>query len=89
MKKWAVDVSGEILAEEGHQLVKYLQPGKNQTTSELLVQFSLEQIMSKLECIAPTLCQLLHEIATKQQPKEQEKVCKDRNPFSHITRIIR
>ena len=70
VKKWAVDVSGEILAEEGHRLAKYLQPGENQTTSELLVQFSLERIMSESERIAPTLCQLLHGIVMKQQPEE-------------------
>jgi hypothetical protein len=79
VEKWAVDVSGEILAEEGRQLAKYLQPGENQTTSELLVQFSLERIMSESERIAPTLCQLLRVIATKQQPEEQEKVRKDRS----------
>ena len=78
----AVDVSGEILAEEGHWLTKYLQPGKNQTTSELLVQFSLERIMSESECIAPTLCQLLRGIATKQQLEEREKVRKDRSLVS-------
>jgi len=32
-KQWAVAVSGEILAEEGHWLVKYLQPDENQTTA--------------------------------------------------------
>jgi hypothetical protein len=47
VKKWAVHVSGEILAEEGHQLVKYLQPGENQMTSELLVQFLLEPFYRK------------------------------------------
>jgi hypothetical protein len=77
VEKWAVDVSGEILAEEGRQLAKYLQPGENQTMSELLVQFSLERIMSESEQIAPTLCQLLRVITTKQQPEEQEKVRKD------------
>jgi hypothetical protein len=37
----------EILAEEGHQLVKYLQPGENQMTSELLVQLLLEPFYRK------------------------------------------
>jgi hypothetical protein len=33
--------------------------------------------MSEAEHIAPTLCQLLHQIATKEQPEEKEKVRKD------------
>jgi hypothetical protein len=56
----AVSILGELLAEEGQQLAKYLQPGENQTTSELLQQFSLKRIMSEVKHIAPTLCQLLH-----------------------------
>jgi hypothetical protein len=63
--QWAVAVLGEILAEEGCQLAKYLQPDKNQTMSELLVQFSSERIMSEADRISPTLCQLLRGIATK------------------------
>ena len=77
-----MDVSGEILAEEGHRHAKYLQPGENQTTSELLVQFSLERIMSESERIAPTLCQLLRGIVTKQQLEERERVRKDRSLVS-------
>jgi len=76
-KQWAVAVLGEILTEEGCQLTKYLQPDENQTTSELLVQFLLKQIMSEADRISPTLCQLLRGIATKQQPEAQEKVQKD------------
>jgi hypothetical protein len=72
--QWAVAVSGEILAEEGRRLAKYLQPDENQTTSELLVQFSLERIMSEADRISPTLCQLLCGIATKQKPEAKEKV---------------
>ena len=75
--QWAVAVSGEILTEEGRRLAKYLQPDENQTTSQLLVQFSLEQIMSEADRISPTLCQLLRGIATKQQPEAKEKVRKD------------
>ena len=55
--QWAVAVLGEILAEEGRRLAKYLQPDENQTTSQLLlVQFSLERIMSEADRISPTLC---------------------------------
>ena len=69
VKQWAVSISGKLLAEEGRQLAKYLRPGENQTTSELLQQFSLERIMSEAEHIAPTLCQLLCQIVTKEQPE--------------------
>jgi hypothetical protein len=79
VKKWAVSISGELLAEEGRQLAKYLRPGENQTTSELLQQFSLERIMTEAEHIAPTLCQLLRQIAIKERPEEKDKVRKDRS----------
>jgi len=70
----AVSILGELLAEEGQRLAKYLRPGENQTTSKLLRQFSLERIMSEAEHIVPTLCQLLCQIATKEQPEEKDKV---------------
>ena len=35
--------------------------------------------MSEAEHIAPTLCQLLRQIATKEQPEEKDKVRKDRS----------
>jgi hypothetical protein len=76
-KRAVVAVLGEILTEEGHWLAKYLQPDKSQTTSELLVQFLLEQIMFEADRISPRLCQLLCGIATKQQLEVKEKVRKD------------
>ena len=60
---------------EGGQ--QHLSPGENQTTSKLLQQFSLERIISEAEHIAPTLCQLLRQIATKEQPEGKDKVQKD------------
>ena len=81
-QQWAVGVSGEILAEEGQRLAKYLQPRDNQTTSDLLQQFSLERIMSKAEDTAPTLCRLLRQISTKDQSEDKEKVCKNRSMVS-------
>ena len=47
----AIGVSGEGLAEEGQQPADYLQLGENQSTSEMLLQFSLdsERIMSEAE----------------------------------------
>ena len=82
VKQWAVGVSGEILAEEGQQLAKYLQPRDNQTTSDLLQQFSLERIMSEAEDIAPTLCWLLRQISMKDQSEDKEKVRKNRSLVS-------
>jgi hypothetical protein len=74
-KHWAVGISGEILLEEGQRLTKFLQPSK--ATSDLLQQFLLERIMSEAEDIASTLCQLLHQIATKEKPKEKERIQKN------------
>jgi hypothetical protein len=82
VKQWAVGISGEILAEEGQRLAKYLQPRDNQTTSDLLQQFSLERIMSEAEDIAPTLCRLLRQISTKNQSEDKEKVRKNHSLVS-------
>jgi hypothetical protein len=38
--------------------------------------------MSEAENIAPTLCQLLHQIATKETPEEKEKIHKNRSLVS-------
>lgn len=57
--KWAVDISGEILAKEGQQFAESLCPTDGQATSNLLQCFLLERIMSEAADIAPTLCQLL------------------------------
>jgi hypothetical protein len=76
-KHWAVGISGEILSEEGQRLTKFLQPRDGQATSDLLQQFSLERIMSEAEDIAPTLCQLLRRIATKEKPEEKGKIRKN------------
>jgi hypothetical protein len=62
--------------------VKFLQPQDGQATSDLLQQFSLESIMSEAEDIAPTLCQLLHWIATKEKPEEKEKIQKNHSLVS-------
>jgi hypothetical protein len=63
--------------EEGQRLAKFLQPQDGQATSDLLQQFLLERIMSEAEDIAPTLCQLLRQIVTKEKPKEKEKNTKE------------
>ena len=44
----AIGVSGEVLAKEGQWLADDLQPGENRSTSEMLLQFSLERIMSEI-----------------------------------------
>ena len=38
--------------------------------------------MSEAEDIAPTLCQLLHWIATKEKPEEKEKIQKNHSLVS-------
>lgn len=84
VKQWAINISGEILAEEGQQLAKYLRPSDGQTASNLLERFSLERIMSEAKIIAPTLCQLLRQVATNEKPSIQEKIRKDRNLVSSM-----
>ena len=81
-EQWAVGVWGEILAQEGQRLAKFLQPCDDQMTSELLLRFSLERIMAEAEDIAPALCQLLRRIAIKEQPDEKEKLRKNRSLVS-------
>jgi hypothetical protein len=84
VQQWALNVSGEILAEEGQQLADYLKPGETQTTSDLLQQFSLERIMSEAEKIAPTLCRLLREVSNITQTKPKDTVRKDRSLVSLV-----
>ena len=61
---WAVNVSGEILAQEGKRLANYLRPSKGTLVSDVLENFSLERILSEAERIAPTLCQILRLVST-------------------------
>jgi hypothetical protein len=77
--RWAVGISGEVLAQEGQQLADYLRPGENQSTSQLLLQFSLERIMFEAEHIAPNLCHMLRQVTTNTKPSANEKVRKDRS----------
>ena len=77
--QWAINMSGEILAQEGQWLANYLRPGADRKTSDVLQEFSLEKIMAEAEHIAPTLCQLLRQIATNSKPNAREKVRKDRS----------
>jgi hypothetical protein len=77
--QWAINISGEILAQEGQRLANYLRLGADRKTSDVLQEFSLEKIMAESEHITPTLCQLLHQIATNSKPNAREKLRKDRS----------
>jgi hypothetical protein len=63
--QWAVNISGEILAEEGQQLANYLHPASDQSTTNVLQKFSLERVMAEADHIAPTLCHLLHQVVVR------------------------
>jgi len=77
--QWAVNVSGQILAEEGQRLANYLRPAADRGMSDVLQKFSLEKIMADAEHIAPTLCNLLRQIATNSKPNARDNVRKDRS----------
>ena len=77
--QWAVNVSGEILAEEGQRLANYLRPAADRGMSDILQKFSLEKIMANTEHITPTLCNLLRQIATNSKPNARDNVRKDRS----------
>jgi len=77
--QWAVNVSGEILAEEGQRLANYLRPAADRGMSDILQKFSLEKIMADAERIAPMLCNLLCQIATNSKPNVRDNVRKDRS----------
>jgi len=57
-----VNVSGEVLTEEGQWLANYLHSAFDQGTADLLQKFLLERVMAEVEHIAPTLCHLLHQV---------------------------
>ena len=61
---WAVNVCGEILAQEGKKLANYLYPSKGTLVSDVLENFTLERILSEAEQIASMLCQILCLVST-------------------------
>jgi len=77
--QWAVNVSGQILAEEGQRLANYLRPAADRGMSDVLQKFSLEKIMANAEHIAPTLCNLLRQIVTNSKLNARDNVQKDRS----------
>jgi hypothetical protein len=84
--RWAVDVSGEILAQEGQKLANYLRPEKDAKISNILQSFSLERIMSDIETIAPTLCMILRQVSMPQSsdPDETGRLRKDCGLVCHF-----
>jgi hypothetical protein len=75
--QWAVNVSGQILAKEGQRLANYLRPVADQGMSDVLQNFSLENIMADAEHIAPMLCNLLRQIETNSKLNARDNVRKD------------
>lgn len=78
VRKWAIDLTGEILAEEGQKLAQYLRPEDGQKTSSTLEEFSLERIMADAETLAPNLCSLLRAVSDAERPTE-DKTRKNRS----------
>jgi len=75
--EWAIKISGQILADEGHALCEYLRPRQGQHISELLYNFSLDRIMEDAEKIAPSLCMLLRQFGTNNKRTTSERKNQD------------
>lgn len=78
VKKWAIDLTGELLAGEGRKLAECLRPEKSQKTSSTLEEFSLDRIMADAELLAPNLCRLLRAVSDAERPAE-DKTRKNRS----------
>lgn len=90
VKEFALDLTGELLAEEGQKLAEFLRPSQGQTTSDVLEQFSLERIMSEAEVIAPSLCKMLRLVAISEGSQEKDTIRKDRSLVCHdLTSVSR
>ncbi|KZP18366.1 hypothetical protein FIBSPDRAFT_956350 [Athelia psychrophila] len=63
-------VTEDVLATEGFQLARFLRPDEGCSMSEVLEQFSLERNMSEAESIAPSLCEVLHRVITRENTEE-------------------
>ena len=61
---WAAKTTAEVLARESSRLAEHLRPQQNCGVTNVLLQFSLERIMSDAEKLAPTLCELLRSVGT-------------------------
>ena len=61
---WAAKTMAEVLARESSRLAEHLRPQQNCGVTNVLLQFSLERIMSDAEKLAPTLCELLRSVGT-------------------------
>jgi hypothetical protein len=77
VNEWVNLVSGEILTQEGQKLADYLRPPRGAKVSEVLLNFSLERVMSEAEKIAPTLCRILRLVSANQNPNPAEQLRKD------------
>jgi len=82
---WAINITGEILAQEGKKLADYLRPPKGMPVSVVLKNFSLERILSEAEHIAPMLCQILHLVLTSPKSNPTDKKNCINSSLVHLT----
>jgi hypothetical protein len=57
-------VTESILDAEGHRLAQYLRPDINQNVSLTLQSFSLDEILTTAQQLAPVLCASLRSVVT-------------------------
>jgi hypothetical protein len=70
---WAIEVTGDILAEEGKKLASYLRPAQGRAVSDILENFSLDKIMRVSEDVAPNLVRLLRSVGTNEKSNSTRK----------------
>jgi hypothetical protein len=67
LNEWAIEVTGDIIAEEGKKLAAYLRPAQGCAVSDVLENFSLDKIMHVSEEIAPNFVRLLRSVGMKEK----------------------
>lgn len=91
VSQWITKAAGEILGEEGANLVQLLRPPQLQNVSTTLANFSLERTLADAEYAAPTLCFLLRSLArgseaddaaTTEKRRDTDLVC-DKSVQNH------
>lgn len=71
---WALNLTGESLAQEGQKLADHFRPAEGQSVSSSLDEFSLEQHMADAEAIVPSLCMILRKVSQSAASTSKDQV---------------
>ena len=62
---WALSTTRELISKEGDVLAQRFRPEPGTSITDILQQFSLKGFLSEAESVAPTIYQLLQQVALR------------------------